>query len=103
MPRPKGSKNKKKIAPATNLEELIAQKSAQRDELGARFTELATELKSIKSEYKKVEKELSALQEQKAAADAAREAEERRKAVQDKIDQLVSEGKSLEDIMSMLG
>lgn len=109
MPRPKGSKNKKKLVPADNLDALIAQKQeekaaleAQRDEIAAVVAEHTANLKSIKAELKKADKELASLEAQKAAAEAAAAAAAK-EAVQAKIDALMAEGKSLDDIMNMLG
>ena len=57
----------------------------------------------IKAEIKKLDKELIVLEEQKVAAEAAAAAEAAKEAVQSKIEALMAEGKSLEDIMNMLG
>ena len=110
MPRPKGSKNKKKLPAGANIEELIAQRSeakaaleAERDEQAAVVAEETAKLKSIKAEIKKLDKELVVLEEQKAVAEAAAAAEAAKEAVQSKIAELMAEGKSLEDIMNMLG
>ena len=87
MPRPKGSKNKAKVAiPANDFDTLIAEKSSTKEALVAdiatieeNLTGIREELKSKKAELKTVEKELGKLEEQKAAFDA-REAEEAKKA-----------------------
>jgi peptidoglycan hydrolase CwlO-like protein len=110
MPRPKGSKNKKKLLAGANIEELIAQRNeakaaleAERDEQAAVVAEETAKLKSIKAEIKRLDKELVVLDEQKVAAEAAAAAEAAKEAVQSKIAELMAEGKSLEDIMNMLG
>ena len=57
----------------------------------------------IKAEINKLDKELVVLEEQKAAAEAAATAEAVKEAVQSTVAELMAEGKSLEDIMNMLG
>lgn len=110
MPRPKGSKNRKKLVPAENLDALIAQKQeenaaleAQRDEVAAVVAEHTANLKAIKAELKKADRELAGLEAQKAAVEAAAAAAAAKEAVQAKIDELMAQGKSLEDIMNLLG
>lgn len=99
MPRPKGSKNKKKRETALSVEEVIAQRTeakaaleAQRDEIIAEIAEKKAELKAVRAEIKKIDTALA-----KAATEAAHVA------VEDKINALLAEGKSMEDILSLLG
>ena len=83
MPRPKGSKNKAKVAiPANDFNTLIAEKSSTKEALVAdiatleeNLTSIKADLKAKKAELKKLDTELGKLEEQKAAFDA-REAEE---------------------------
>ena len=110
MPRPKGSKNKKKMLAGANIEELITQRleakanlEAERDELAAVVAEHTANLKAIKAELKKIDKDLAALEAQKAAEEAQKAAAAAKEAVQSKIEELMAQGKSLEDIMNMLG
>ena len=112
MPRPKGSKNKKKLlaADGVNIDELITQRNeakgaleAERDEVAAVVAEQTAKLKALKADIKKLDKELVLLEEQKAAAEAAEAAKAAKEALQGKIDELLAQGKSLEDIMNMLG
>lgn len=111
MARPKGSKNKKKfINGDLPLEELIAQRAeakaaleAERDELAAAVAEQNAKLKEFKSQIKKLDKELSALEEQKTVAAAAAAATAAKEAVQSRVEALLAEGKSLDDIMNLLG
>jgi ribosomal protein L34E len=110
MPRPKGSKNKKNRTPAENLDALIAQKQeekaaleAQRDEIAAVVEAQKNELKAVKAELKKVDKALTGLEAEKAANEAAVAAAAAKEAVQSRIDALLSEGKTLDEIMEMLG
>ena len=99
MPRPKGSKNKKKRETALSVEEVIAQRTeakaaleAQRDEIIAEIAEKKAELKAVRAEIKKIDTALA-----KAATEAAHAA------VEDKINVLLAEGKSMEDILGLLG
>ena len=110
MPRPKGSKNRKNLLTGAPIGELIAQRTeakatleAERDEVAAVIAEQTAKLKSLKAEIKKLDKELAVLEEQKAAAEAAATAEAAKEAIQSKVAELMAEGKSLEDIMNMLG
>ena len=112
MPRPKGSKNKKKriVVEGMSVEELIAQRTeaknaleAERDEVAAVVAEQNAKLKAIKSDIRKLDKELAQLEEQKAAAEAAAATDAAKAAVQGKIDELLAQGKTLDDIMNMLG
>ena len=112
MPRPKGSKNKKKriAVEGMSVEELIAQRTeakaaleAERDEVAAVAAEQKARLKALKSDIRKLDKELAQLEAQKAAAEAATAAEAAKAALQVKIDELLAQGKTLDDIMNMLG
>ena len=110
MPRPKGSKNKKNRTPAENLDALIAQKQeekaaleVQRDEMVAVIEAQKNELKAVKAELKKVDKALVGLEAEKAANEAAVAAAAAKEAVQAKIDALLNEGKTLDEIMEKLG
>ena len=98
------------MVPAENLDALITQKQeekaaleAQRDEVAAVVAEHTANLKAIKAELKKADKELADLEAQKAAVEAAAAAAAAKEAVQSKIDELMAQGKSLEDIMNLLG
>ena len=110
MPRPKGSKNKKNRTPAENLDALIAQKQeekaaleVQRDEAAGILAEQKAILASIKADLKKVDKALAGLEAEKAANEAALAAAAAKEAVQAKIDELLATGKTLDEIMGMLG
>ena len=110
MPRPKGSKNKKKTLTGAPVEELIAQRTeakaaleAERDEVAAVLAEQKARLKELNTEIKKIDKELANLAEQKAAAEAAAAAQAARDTVQNKVAELMDQGLSLEDIMNRLG
>ena len=111
MPRPKGRKNKKKriAVEGMSIEELIAQRTeakaaleAEQDEVAAVVAEQKATLKALKAEIKKLDKELAQLEAQKSAAESAAAAEAAKAALQGKIDDLLAQGKSLDDIMNML-
>ena len=102
MGRPKGSKNRKKLAAGANLDELIAQKKeakaaleTERDEAAAVLAEYAADLRAVKAKLKRMEKELAEYEAQKSAA-AVKEA------VEAKIEALMAEGRSLEEIVGLL-
>lgn len=110
MARPKGSKNKKKIAAGASVDELIAQRleakaalEAERDELTAVVAENTKNLRAVKYQIKKLDKEVAAYEAQKAAAEAAEAAAAAKEAVQAKIEELLASGKSLDEIMNLLG
>ena len=109
MGRPKGSKNKKKCVTGASIDELIAQrleaKAALEEEFNAikaSMEEQATRARAIKADVKKLVKELEQLYVQKEAEEAAAKEAAAREVVQNKVSQLMAEGKSLEEIMSML-
>lgn len=110
MPRPKGSKNKAKVAiPANDFDTLIAEKSSTKEALVAdiaaieeKLTSIKADLKAKKAELKKLDTELSKLEEQKAAFDA-REAEEAKKAeLEEMIQKLMADGVSAAEILEKL-
>ena len=110
MPRPKGSKNKAKVAiPANDIDTLIAEKSSAKENLTVEIatleenlTALKADLKAKKADLKAVEKELAKLEEQKAAFDAA-EAEEAKKAeLEETIQKLMADGVSAAEILEKL-
>ena len=110
MPRPKGSKNRKKAqvekpldALITEMKEAIAGLEEEKSAIEATIAENSAKLKAVKADLKKAAKKLEdyeAEQASKAAAEAAAAAKE---AVQAKIDELLAQGKSLDDIMNLLG
>lgn len=110
MARPKGSKNKKKVSTGANLDDLIAQRleekavlEAERDEIAAVVAENAAKLRAVKYQIKKLDKQVAAYEAEKAAIAAAAEAAAAKEAVQAKVDELMASGKSLDEIMGMLG
>ena len=110
MPRPKGSKNKAKVAiPANDFEALIAEKTSAKENLTVEIasleenlTAIKADLKAKKVELKKLDTELGKLEEQKAAFDA-REAEEAKKAeLEETIQKLMADGVSAAEILEKL-
>ena len=109
MPRPKGSKNKAKISKEDSLETLIAEESESiaslEEELSAveaEIAELTAKQKSLKADLKKASKKLHAYEEKKAQEEAVAAAAAAKEALSDKIDELLQNGMSLEDILNKL-
>ena len=109
MPRPKGSKNKPKAAQNIPLDALIAEESERiaaleegANAVEAEIAELAAKAKGLKADLKKAEKKRQALEEQQAQEAAKAAAAAAKEALQEKIDQLLANGLSLEDILNKL-
>jgi len=109
MSRPKGSKNKKTIIKNSNLGEQITQKETARaslEEEKARLLSVIAEsnakLKAVNKDIRALDKQITALQAKKAEFDAAAIVSEKQHEIQSKIQKLVAEGKSLDDILDML-
>ena len=109
MPRPKGSKNKPKAAQNIPLDALIAEESErikgleeEEKAVEAEIAELSKKLKGLKTDLKKAAKKLQALEEQKAQEAAKAAAAAAKEALQEKIDQLLASGLSLDDILNKL-
>ena len=110
MPRPKGSKNKAKVAiPANDFDTLIAEKTSTKENLTVEIasleenlTALKADLKAKKADLKAVEKELAKLEEQKAEADAKAAEEAQRAELEDTIQKLMATGVSAAEILEKL-
>lgn len=110
MPRPKGSKNKAKVAiPANDFDTLIAEKSSTKEALVADIASLEenlanikADLKAKKAELKTVEKELGKLEEQKAAFDAAQAEEAKKAELESVLQKLMADGVSAAEILEKL-
>lgn len=109
MPRPKGSKNKKKLLENLSLEELIAKEeeniAALREEkasLEATVAETQTKLKAVKSALNKALKKQQDYAGEIAAREAAAAAVAAKEALQSKIDELLAGGTSLDEILEKL-
>lgn len=115
MPRTKGSKNKVKAA-GVDYENLIAAAQKEKEEAeaevaktNASIEELKTDLQSMKetlkmqkADVKAAEKKLTKLEEKKAKADIAAEAEAKKIQAQEKINQLLTNGMSADEILEKL-
>ena len=112
MPRPKGSKNRPK-SKATNLDTLnvqivekLNQKSAleqEESDLTTTITESKARLKEVRSSLKKLDRNLSALQAMQEEMGKAEQKEKAMSEIQGKINALLDSGKSIDEIMEMLG
>lgn len=109
MPRPKGSKNKAKAPKNTSLDALIAEASEtvtsleeEVNAIEAEISEQTAKLKVLKVDLKKATKKLQGYEEQKALEEAAAAAAAAKEALSEKIDELLNDGMSLEDILEKL-
>ena len=110
MPRPKGSKNKAKVAiPANDFDTLIAEKSSTKEALVADIASLEenlanikADLKAKKAELKKLDTELEKLEEQKAAFDAAQAEEAKKAELESVLRKLMADGVSAAEILEKL-
>lgn len=109
MPRPKGSKNKKKALADQPLEALIAQENEklealtqEKAELEAALAEQNAKLRDIKAQMKKCEQLLLGYREEQTRREAVQAAEAAKEALQTRIDELLAQGVSLDDILGKL-
>lgn len=109
MARPKGSKNKKTIAKSANIEAQMAEKAAAKEALDREAEAIAQmiaenteKLKDIRKEQKALDRQIAKLEAQKAQAEALALAESKKQELQAKIDTLIADGKSIDDIIGML-
>lgn len=108
MPRPKGSKNKAKASKNISLDALIAEASEavtsleeEVNAIEAGIAEQTAKLKALKVDLKKATKKLQGYEEQKALEEAAAAAAAK-EALSEKIDELLNDSMSLEDILEKL-
>ena len=108
MPRPKGSKNKVKVAQG-DFAALIEEKAAAKDALVSdiavleeNVNNLKNELKEKKVELKKLDTELSKLEAKKAEADAKAVAEAQKAELEETIQKLMADGVSAAEILEKL-
>ena len=112
MPRPKGSKNKPK-SKANNLDALnvqivekLNQKAAlvqEESDLTTTITESKARLKEVRSSLKKLDRNISSLQAMQEEMGKAEQKEKAMGEIQGKINALLDSGKSVDEIMEMLG
>ena len=109
MSRPTGSKNKKTLAAMSGVDQQITELNAQKLDLEtaqaaiiASIAENNEKLKANKKDIKTIEKKILKLEAKKAEADAAAAAALMQEKVQKRVEELVAEGKSLDDILKKL-
>ncbi len=116
MPRPKGSKNKPKtgvkaVAKKTtkNYEAVLAEKTAEKEQLAAEIAALTADLDSLKAQIKTKKAALKAADTQiakaaakKAAAEEKAAAEARKVEVSSVLDKLLAGGMTTEQILEKL-
>ena len=109
MPRPKGSKNKKKIQPAAQIAAQIAVQQEAKQALEADVDAVLAEiedkkaiLKGKKKEIRKVEKDILALEAKRAEAEAIETAVAQKEEIQSVVSKLISSGKSADEILDLL-
>ena len=110
MPRPKGSKNKKKAA-AENVDyaaQIAEKMSARADvdqQIQSKTDEIATlkaELKTLKAQAKSLDKEIDKLQADQAAQEAAEAEAAKRAELEDVLKKLMADGMSAQEILDKL-
>lgn len=109
MPRPKGSKNKKKVVDTESLESRLAtaieeqkQNEQESAELTAQIEEAKKRLVDLKRAGRKLSATIESLTAEKEAIDNAQAMEQKRKDVAVVVDELIGEGKSSEEIIALL-
>ena len=106
MPRPKGSKNKAKArASVTKVPQLRAARDAlltEQQEVEKVLAEQTAKLKDIKKRVRALDREIQKLELKESEAQAAAQAEEAKKLLNGKIEELVQSGVSVEDILNKL-
>lgn len=109
MPRPKGSKNKKTIATASNLADQIkAQETvvaALNNDLVAINSEIKQQqllAKDKKKDIRKAEKLLASLKAKQEEAEAIEAASAAKAEIEDVVTKLISSGKTADEILSRI-
>ena len=109
MARPKGSKNKKSITPVAEVEKQIAAKEKDAADLHSKLDRINAEIKdkqkaakATKAEIRKVEKALAALKVKKEESEAIEAATAKKAEIEKVVTELISSGKSPEDILSQI-
>ena len=109
MSRPKGSKNKKSLEKNAGIEEQLAQKTAERSALEAEqsgiqaiLEENSARQKLLRRSIRTLDRQIAGLQARKAEIEAAAAVSAKQQEIQDTIQMLVAEGKSLDEILEML-
>lgn len=109
MPRPKGSKNKKKLLENLSLEDLISKEEAniasleeEKNSILAVIEEHQAKLKSVKNELSKAIKKHKEYQDEISKREASAAAAAAKEALSNKIDELLADGKTLDELLEKL-
>ena len=109
MPRPKGSKNKKKLQPSAQLSAQIVSCREEKDKLeasvnvaAAEIEEKKTALRSMKKRLRSLEQEIQALETRQAEAEAMESAAAQEEEIKSVVSRLISSGKTAEEILESL-
>ena len=110
MPRPKGSKNRKKLQPAAQIAAQITAQQEAKQALEAEVAAVLVEiedkkalLKGKKKEIRKIEKDILALETKQAEAEAIEAALAQKEEIQSVVTKLISSGRTAEEILELLG
>ncbi len=106
MPRPKGSKNRKKMIAGTTLDQIVAAKAEAAQEvesIAAEIDAAAAELKEKKAMLKAAKKRLAALEADEAAAREVESAQQRKAEAERIADVILKSGKTADEVMAALG
>ncbi len=110
MPRPKGSKNKKKTAGvnvdyAAQIAEKMSARADVDQQIQSKTDEIAAlkaELKTLKAQAKSLDKEIDKLQADQAAQEAAEAEAAKRAELEDVLKKLMADGMSAQEILDKL-
>ncbi|MCC8357830.1 MAG: hypothetical protein LJU34_08415 [Oscillospiraceae bacterium] len=109
MARPKGSKNKKNIMTASQIDTQITRQQELKAKLEEEITTIQAELdkqkqlmKDKKKEIKAAEKQIASLETAKAEAEAIEAAVAQKAEIEKVVTALISNGKSADEILSLL-
>lgn len=109
MPRPKGSKNKKSVVSSKDISAQLAEKRNAKVELESAQASIMEKIKAAQLELRenkksvtKLTKDIAKLEAKKAEADARAAAAEKEAEIQKVVSQLISGGKSADEILAAL-
>ena len=109
MPRPKGSKNKKKLQPSAQIAAQIAAQQEAKQALEADVAAVLAEIEDKKAvlsgkkkDIRKFEKDILALETRRAEAEATEAAVAKKEEIQSVVTKLISSGKTAEEILELL-
>ena len=110
MPRPRGSKNKPKVAKVTaDFAAAIAEKTAEKEQLEQNIADtleqissLKAQLKSNRAALKSAEKTIAKLEAKKVSEDAKAALNAQKTELDSTVEKLLSEGLTMEEILGRL-